>query len=221
MSYLRELTPIDRLVRERFHSEDELLRAMQQDIDTSGKPSMNIGPEQGRVLQLLIAASGACKLLEVGTFFGYSAVWMGRALPAGGRLICLEISVEHADKARYYLAQAGLDDRVEVRQGPAADLLPDLMEEAPFDLVFLDADRANYPAYLPWIERLLRPGGILVVDNAYLQGRLARPELADDATYGPSYRGMQGLLTHLASDEHWLSTVMPYADGLAVAVKRR
>lgn len=221
MTHLRDLSPIDRLIRERFHPEDEILRAIQEDIDTSGKSSMNIGPEQGRALQVLMAAIGARKVLEVGTFFGYSAVWIGRGLPADGRLICLEVSKEHADKARTYLAQAGLDDRVEVREGQAAHLLPDLMPEAPFDLAFLDADRVNYPAYLPWLDRLLRPGGVLVVDNAYMHGRLARPELADDPTYGPSYRGMYGLLGQLASDEQWVSTVMPYADGLAVAVKRR
>lgn len=219
MSQLRELSAIQSFIRELFHPEDEVLQAVQQEIADRGKPQMNIGPEQGRLLQVLLAAIGARRVLEVGTFFGYSAIWIARGLPPNGRLVCLEMLEEHAQTASRFLAEAGLDEQVEVRVGPALELLPALEAEPPFDLVFLDADKGNYQAYLSWIERLLRPGGILVVDNAYWRGRLLRDEeMEQDPSTAASYRGMHYVLDRLASDPRWTGTVMPYEDGLAVAV---
>lgn len=220
MSHLRQLSPIESRIREQFYPEDALLSRIQQAITDDGKPAMNIGPEQGKALHLLMAAIGASRVLEVGTFYGYSAVWIARALPAGGRLVCLEVSAEHAGKAGGFLAEAGLTERVEIRVGPGRELLPDLDGDAPFDLIFLDADRDSYPEYLDSVERLLRPGGILAVDNAYLNGRLADPAPPADSPYTAGYVGMTTLLQRLANSPQWVSTVLPYEDGLAVAVYR-
>jgi caffeoyl-CoA O-methyltransferase len=213
------LSAVDRFVRETYHPEDDLLLAINAEIAARGKPPMHIGPEQGRVLQVLMAAIGARRVLEIGTFFGYSAVWIARGLPAGGRLICLEVADDHAATARRFLARAGLFDQVEVRTGPALDLLSAVAGDGPFDLIFLDADAANYSAYLDWIERLLRPGGILIVDNAYLYGGLLRDDdrQADD---DPGYRSMHEVHRRLSNSGAWTGTVMPYRDGLAVAVYR-
>ncbi|MEZ4766908.1 MAG: O-methyltransferase [Caldilineales bacterium] len=220
MSHLRHLSPIEKRVREQFCPEDAVLSRIQQAIYRDDKPAMNIGPEQGKGLQLLMAAIGASRVLEVGTFYGYSAVWIARALPAGGRLICLEVSAEHADKAGGFLAEAGLSHLVDICVGPGRELLPTLDGEAPFDLIFLDADRENYAHYLDWVERLLRPGGILAVDNAYMRGRLADPAPQPGDAYAASYAGMTALLDRLASSPQWVSTVLPFEDGLAVAVYR-
>ncbi len=219
MSHLRELSPVEAKIREQFNPEDAILTRIQQAIYDDGKPAMNIGPEQGRALQVLMAAIGASKVLEVGTFYGYSATWIARALPAGGRLVCLEVSPQHAQKAAGFLDEAGLAELVEIRVGSGRALLPALADEAPFDLIFLDADRENYPQYLDWVERLLRPGGILAVDNIYLNGRLAEPP-QPGSSYAGSYAGMTGLLERLAGDPQWISTVAPYPDGLAIAVYR-
>ena len=176
MSQLSTLSPTELYIRELVHPEDDLLRAVQQAIRDDNKPTMSIGPEQGRALQVLMAACGAANVLEIGTFYGYSALWIARALPAGGRLTCLEVSRVHADKAAGFLQAGGVADRVEIRVGPAGKLLPGLADRQPFDLIFLDADKESYADYLPWLERWLRPGGLLVVDNVYVHGRLADPD---------------------------------------------
>ncbi|MEA3335500.1 MAG: O-methyltransferase [Chloroflexota bacterium] len=216
MSHLQKLTPLQRYVRDQFHPEDELLQTIQEGIREHQKPLMNIGPEQGRMLQVLMAAIGAEHVLEIGTFFGYSAVWIGRALPPDGTLLCLEVSREHADIAQGFLDQAGLADQVEVRVGPAIGLLPEIEASAPFDMIFLDADRESYPSYLPWIEAYLRPGGLLVIDNAFAGGRLATANGGENAS--PGVKGMNTLLTAIALSDRWTGTIMPYEDGLAVAV---
>lgn len=220
MSHLSQLSPIESRIREQFYPEDAVLSRVQQAIIDDGKPTMNIGPEQGKALQVLIAAIGASKVLEVGTFYGYSAVWIARGLAAAGRLVCLEVSAEHARKAGGFLAEADLAHLVEIRVGSGAELLPSLANETPFDLIFLDADRESYPQYLDHVERLLRPGGILVVDNVYLKGRLAEPAPLADSPFAAGYAGMTALLDRLASSPQWISTVLPYEDGLAVAVYR-
>ena len=218
MSHLRHLSPIETKIREQFYPEDPVLSLIQQAITDDGKPAINIGPEQGKALQLLMTAIGASRVLEVGTFYGYSAVWIGRALPEHGQLICLEVSAEHAGKASNFLAEAGLSDLVEIRVGQGRDLLPALAAEPPFDLIFLDADRESYARYLDWVERLLRPGGILAVDNAYMRGRLADPAPQPGEPHAAGYAGMSALLGRLAGSPQWVSTVLPFEDGLAVAV---
>lgn len=220
MTQLRQLSPIDTKVRELFCPEDDVLNRIQQAIINDGKRAINIGPEQGKALQLLMAAIGAVRVLEVGTFYGYSAVWIARALPAGGRLICLEVSAEHANKAGGFLAEAGVSHLVEIRVGSGRELLPALDGGELFDLVFLDADRESYAHYLDWVERLLRPGGIVAVDNAYMHGRLAGPPPQSGDPYAASFAGMRALLDRLASSPQWVSAVLPFEDGLAVAVYR-
>src|SRR5438270_11532216 len=113
----------------------------------------------------------AHKILEIGALAGYSGIWLARALPAGGRFITLEVNPEHANVVRKAFAKAGVSERAEVRVGKALDLLPQLESEAPFDLVFIDADKPPYPQYLDWALRLTRPGSIIVADNCVRSGK--------------------------------------------------
>ncbi len=150
----------------------------------AGLPAIAVAANQGRLLNLLASLIGARRILEVGTLGGYSAIWLARALPADGRLVTLEIDPRHAEVAMGNLAAAGLADRAEVRTGRAIDLLPDLEREAPFDLAFIDADKPSNPDYFDWALKLVRPGGLIVVDNVVRAGKVVQTDDADANVVG-------------------------------------
>ncbi|MEU2287641.1 O-methyltransferase [Streptomyces sp. NPDC013178] len=155
--------------------EDEVLEAALRDSEAAELPRVNVTASQGKLLQLLAEIQGARNILEIGTLGGYSTIWLGRALPADGHLISLEYNPKHAEVATRNIARAGLDAQVEVRVGAALDLLPLLADEnpPPFDLVFIDADKANNANYLDWALRLTSTGSLIVVDNVVRGGRVA------------------------------------------------
>lgn len=157
-------------IRDLFLPPDDALDAALGRARAAGLRAIQVPPEVGRLLGILARAVGARRILEIGTLGGYSAIHLARALPADGRLITLELDPRHAEVARENLAAVGLAARVEVRLGPALDLLPSLATEAAFDLAFIDADKESYPAYLDWCLRLVRPGGLIVVDNVLRRG---------------------------------------------------
>ncbi|MCI4373226.1 MAG: O-methyltransferase, partial [Thermoplasmata archaeon] len=163
---------VDRYFSEVFGLDDPILEAVLRSTDRAGLPAIQISAVQGRLLQLLAKLQGAGQILEIGTLGGYSAIWLARALPSGGRLISLELSAHHADVARANLGSAGLSDRVEVRVGPAVESLARLESEGagPFDLVFIDADKERYPEYLSWAVRLSRLGTLIIADNVIRNG---------------------------------------------------
>src|SRR6516165_7223897 len=174
---------IEEAITQQFAAEDEGLRYALEAANQAGLPKIQISPIQGKLLQLLAAACHAQKILEIGSLGGYSGVWLARALPAGGRFNTLEINPTHASLVRNAFAQAGLSDLNEVRVGNALDLLPQLQSEAPFDLIFIDADKPPYPQYLEWALRLSRPGSIIVADNCIRSGKgFQEPE--DEGTAG-------------------------------------
>ncbi|MEV5881365.1 O-methyltransferase [Streptomyces sp. NPDC052020] len=163
--------------------DDDALQAALRDSDAAELPQVHVTATQGKLLQLLAQIQGARHILEIGTLGGYSAIWLGRALPEDGRLISLEHSARHAEVAVRNIARAGLDRQVEVRVGPALESLPKLADEnpPPFDLVFIDADKASNPHYLEWALKLTRTGSLIVVDNVVRGGRVAdAAETADD-----------------------------------------
>jgi len=139
---------------------------------SAGLPAIAVAPNQGRLLNLLASFLGAERILEIGALGGYSSLWLARALPSDGRLISLEIDPDHAEVARANLAAAGLAGQAEVRTGRAIDLLPALTHERPFDMVFIDADKPSNPDYFDWALKLVRPGGLIVVDNVVRAGRV-------------------------------------------------
>jgi predicted O-methyltransferase YrrM len=183
-------TAVDRYLEDMLAPSDQALDAALQDSATAGLPAIGVSPMQGRLLHLLARAIGARRILEIGTLGGYSAIWLGRALPEGGRMITLEIDAKHAAIATANLARAGLGDRVEVRLGAALDSVAQLTAqgEGPFDLIFIDADKESIPAYLDASLRLARPGGLIIVDNVVRGGALADPNSED-----PRVRGVQRL----------------------------
>ncbi|KPI14440.1 O-methyltransferase family 3 [Actinobacteria bacterium OK074] len=198
---------------------DEALTAALRDSDAAGLPSINVAPTAGKLLNLLARIQGARSILEIGTLGGYSTIWLGRALPADGRLITLEYSPRHAEVARGNLARAGLDKQVEVRVGPALDSLAQLAEEdaGPFDLVFIDADKANNPHYVEWSLKLARPGSLIVLDNVVRGGRVGDPANRDPDVVG-TRAALELFATHPKLDATAIQTVGSKGyDGFALA----
>src|SRR6185437_2904991 len=197
-----------------FGAEDELLASLREEADRTGLPPIAISADEGRLLQVLLTAIGARRVLEVGTLGGYSAICMARALPPGGKLLSVEIDEAHAAFARRYIERATLSDRVEIRVGRALDVLPSLDGER-FDAIFLDADKEPLPTYFEWGLRLVRPGGLLIGDNALWGGRVYENDNADDRT-----RGVREFNRRMATDPRVLGIIVPTHDGVAVAVVR-
>lgn len=198
---------------------DDALEAALRDSDAEGLPHINVAPNQGKLLQLLAQIQGARRILEIGTLGGYSTIWLGRALPADGRLITLEYDAKHADVARRNLARAGLDGITEVRTGPALESLPKLADEnpAPFDLVFIDADKANNPHYVEWALRLTTTGSLIIVDNVVRGGAVTDVHSTD-----PSIRGTRAALELIAEHPRLSGTAVQTVgskgyDGFALA----
>lgn len=199
-------------VQERYAREDAVLTDLRAALVQRGMPMIHVSPATGRVLQVLVAAAGGRRVLEVGTLGGYSAIWMARGLTPGGHLTTVELEPERAELARSFLAEAGVADAVEVIVGDARALLPTLGPDGAFDVVFLDADKEGYAGYAREADRLLRPGGLLLADNAFWSGRVLEAPM-DDAT-----RGIQAFNDALAGGRY-PATILPVGDGLAIAVK--
>ena len=165
-------TAVDEYLAGLLLPDDPVLEQALADSKAAGLPAINVAPNQGRFLELLARMAGARNILEIGTLGGYSSIWLGRALPEGGRLTTLEYEPRHAEVARRNLERAGLSDRVEVRVGRAIDSLAELEREGrhPFDLVFIDADKPSTADYVRWALRLSKPGTVIIVDNVVRAG---------------------------------------------------
>lgn len=198
--------------------EPDLLRQLRAETAAMPEHDMQIAPEQGALMALLVELTDARRCLEVGTFTGYSSLSVALALPADGRLVCCDLSREWTDVARRYWAQAGVADKIELRLGPALATLDAMVAEGlagTFDFAFLDADKDNYPAYADRILALLRRGGLMAIDNVFWGGEVAQPEVDN-----VSVRGIRELNRMLASDERVSLSMVPIADGLTLARKR-
>jgi predicted O-methyltransferase YrrM len=190
---------IDEYLVERLIPHDAALERAQDRADAAGLPPIQVSAVQGKLLYLMARMVGARSILEIGTLAGYSTIWLGRALPPDGRLVTLELDPAHAEVARANLAAAGLEERVEVRVGPALDTLPRL--EGPFDLAFIDADKVDSAEYLRWTLRLARPGTILILDNVVRGGDLLT---SDD----PNAAGMREAVRSVASEPRLEATAI-------------
>ena len=183
---LEQWMKVDGYIEEQLLEPDPVLQAALAASDVAGISAINVSPNQGKLLHLLARMAGARSILEIGTLAGYSTIWLARALPAGGRLISLEIDPRHAEVARANLDRAGLQGVTEVRVGQASESLQALADSGagPFDFVFIDADKPSNPAYFKWALALTRPGGVIVVDNVVRNGAIADPDSADASVIG-------------------------------------
>ncbi len=197
---------------ETFAPEDDLLKSLPADAEKQGVPLIHISPEQGKFLQVLMRACNAKRVLEVGSLFGYSALWMARVLPADGKLIALELSPLHVKVIRENVRRAGLSDKIEVIEGDARETLKTL--QGPFDFAFVDAEKMEYIAYYEQVMTLLRPGAIIVADNASGHGDAWNPN-ADANGNVPAIRAMN---QRMASDPRLTSLLVPISDGMCVGV---
>ncbi|EHR60476.1 MULTISPECIES: O-methyltransferase [Saccharomonospora] len=211
-------TAVDSYFDQHLAPHDDALDATMRACAEAGLPDIAVAANQGKLLQLLARMVGARRILEIGTLGGYSTIWLARALPADGRLVTIEADPAHADVARSNIERAGLADRVEVRVGQALDILPTLDANTPFDLAFIDADKANNANYVRWALELGRPGGVIVVDNVVRRGRVVDAD-SDD----PSVRGTREAIELLRSEPRLDATALQTVgvkgyDGLAVAL---
>ncbi len=178
-------TAIDGYISDQLLPPDAALDAALAAGDAAGLPPIAITPNQGKMLELLARIHGAHSILELGTLGGYSTIWLARALSAGGRLITLERDPGYAEIAQANVARAGLSDMVQIRVGPALETLPELHKEGggPFDLIFIDADKQNYPGYLEWSLKLSRIGTLIIGDNVVRSGAILDPD-AETSGFG-------------------------------------
>jgi len=204
---------LEEYVRGLFAVEDEHLREIREAISSGGLPEIQLPAVTARVVQLLLRIAGARRVLEVGTLAGYSALWIARALPdrlePEDGLLTIEVDPGRATLARTLLERAGVEDRVTVLEGDATSVLPGLGPDGSFDAVFLDADKERLPEYVREARRLLRSGGLLLVDNALWKGQVADPDVRDAAT-----RGVREALAAVRDDPSFDATVLPVGDGL-------
>jgi predicted O-methyltransferase YrrM len=187
-------TAVDDYVAGLLAPHDEALEAALRASEAAGLPAIQVSPAQGKLLHLLAKSIGARRILEFGTLGGYSTIWLGRALPADGRLVTLEAEPRNAEVAGQSIDRAGLGDLVDLRVGPALDQLPQLEAEGlgPFDLTFIDADKIHTPDYFAWALDHSRPGSLIVSDNVVRFGGLADPD-SDDPTI-PAQRRLHEML---------------------------
>lgn len=177
-------TEVDEYLNAQLIGVDPILEDARRASSAAGLPDIAVAPNQGKLLYLLARIHGAKKILEIGALGGYSTIWLARALPPGGRLITLEADPKHAEVARANIARAGFANQVELRLGKAIDTLPALEGEAPFDFVFIDADKPSTPDYFAWSLRLSRPGTVIIVDNVIREGGIVETHSTDGSNQG-------------------------------------
>ncbi|MCS7464959.1 O-methyltransferase [Paenibacillus doosanensis] len=196
---------VDHYITDRLIPHDPVLEQALISNQQADLPAYDVTPNQGKLLQLFVRMQGAKRILEIGTLGGYSTIWMAGALPADGRVVSLELNPHHAEVARANLAFAGLEDRVELRVGDALESLDRLYAEgeAPFDLIFIDADKPSNPSYLQWALRFSRPGTVIVGDNVIRDG-----EVIDKHSTDPRIQGVRTFFDMLADEPRISATAI-------------
>jgi predicted O-methyltransferase YrrM len=218
----KKWTAVDRYITESLIPADPALDAALKTSKKAGLPAIAVAPNQGKFLMILAQAIGARAILEIGSLGGYSTIWLARALPADGKLITLEFDPKHAEVTRANVARAGLANKVEVRIGKALETLPELALEGlnPFDLIFIDADKENYPGYLEWALQLSRPGTLIIGDNVVRDGKVIDPSNDD-----PAIQGVRRMNEIIASEPRLVATAIQTVgskgyDGFMIGIVR-
>lgn len=213
-------TAVDQYLNQSLVPRDPVLEEALKSNAAAGLPSIDVAPNQGKLLHLLARIQGARRILEIGTLGGYSTIWLARALPPDGKLVTLEVEAKHAEVAKANVQRAVLSSIVELRLGPALESLSQLHKEGapPFDLIFIDADKQNIPAYLEWSLRLSRPGTVIITDNVIRDGAVSNPDDPD-----PRVQGVRRFFELMAADPRLDATALQTVgskgyDGFAVAI---
>jgi predicted O-methyltransferase YrrM len=216
----KQWTAVDAYLTDLLVPPDPALDAVLEASAAAGLPPHHVSPTQGKLLMLLARVQGARTILEIGTMGGYSTVWLARSLPADGRLITLEVDPKHAEVARANIARCGLAKVVELHVGPALDTLARLAAEGrgPFDLIFIDADKASHADYFACAVQLARPGSLIIADNVVRSGAVVDSKSAD-----PSVQGVRLLHERLAAEPRVEATAIQTVgskgyDGFAIAL---
>lgn len=214
---------VDAYLEATFIGNDPVMDQVLAGSAAAGMPEIQISALQGRFLMLMARMIGAKRVLEIGTLAGYSTIWLARGLAEGGQVTTLELRQNQIELAEGHFEIAGVQDRIRCLQGEAVKTLPGLADEAPFDLVFIDADKPNYPAYLDWSIRLARPGALIIADNVVRSGRVLDPDAVDDQIERDNARAVRHFNQLLADDIRVEAVAMQQIgakshDGFALAV---
>jgi caffeoyl-CoA O-methyltransferase len=199
--------------------EPDILRQLREETANYPTARMQITPEQGQFMALLVQLLGATKTLEVGVFTGYSSLCVALALPPNGKIVACDVSEEYTAIARRYWQAAGVADKIDLRLAPALETLDELLaagQAESFDFAFIDADKGNYEGYYERALQLIRPGGLIAIDNVLWSGRVADPQ-----EQGNNTQALRALNEKLHDDERITLSMVPIADGLTLALKRR
>lgn len=202
-----------RYVAEHTVAEDAFLTGLRREAAEAGIPSIAIAPEQGSLIQILLRLAGVREVIEVGTLYGLASIWMARALPPDGHVHTIEVSGKHADFSEAAIARSDVAGRVTVHRGRGLDVLPKF-KSASADAAFLDADKSNYPAYLEECLRIVRPGGLIMADNAFAFGQLLDADPTDREV-----EAVRAFNEIIAREKRLQSIIVPAGDGLWVCVR--
>lgn len=191
-------TEVDRYFSDQLHGSDGILEAALEAGEAAGLPQIQVSANQGKLLQMLAQIVRAASILEIGTLGGYSTIWLARGLRPGGRVVTLEVDPKHAEVAKANFARAGLSRAIDLRLGDALEILPQLARESggKFDLVFIDADKANIPAYFEWSLQMSHPGTLIVIDNVVRDGGVIDANSED-----PSIQGVRRFVAMLGGQK--------------------
>lgn len=202
-----------------YAQEDECLRGIRERLVSADRWGINISANEGKIIQFLISLAKAKKIVEVGTLFGYSTVWIARSLPIDGRVWTIERDHEAVRQARKGFEGCGVAEKIVQLEGEAVDLLNGLSAQGPFDMIFIDANKSAYPQYLEWAADHIRPGGLIIADNTLLGGHVAADEKPESLSRA-QYTEMRRFNDLIANDARFFGTILPTDEGLTVAIRR-
>jgi len=210
-------TPSLEYIRKLTAAQDALLTAMDERLHATGFP-IHVGAEEGKLLQMLIRLHATKTIVEIATLAGYSTIWMARALPEDGHITTINKDPEHIEMAREFFAMSDVAYKITMLEGKAQTILPTLLAKAPFDMVFIDADKISYNEYLDWADANVRSGGLIIADNTLQNGALALD--APPADMAPTtWHNMRKFNERLADSSRYFTTMIPTQEGMTVAVK--
>ena len=204
-------------IRKLYAPQDALLAEINTALKHIGM-EIQLGSEEGKLLQLLISMMNIKTVVEIGTLGGYSALWMARALPEDGHLYTLEREAKHAALARDFFARSDVAERITLLEGNAAEMLNSLNDKAPFDMIFIDADKISYGAYLDWAEKHIKKGGLIVADNTLLFDTVAE-DSPPEGVAPTTWQNMRRFNERLADPAKYCSVIVPTQEGMSVAIK--